>query len=185
MKDFNRLDYFIQRQRLSLIKEYIPQGSYLLDIGCDRIPKNLMGLQDRISKGVGIDKEPVSIGANNKLSFVEHAVDKTLPFKSNEFDRITMLAVLEHLEHPQEVVSECYRVLKPGGKLVLTIPSYYSRPLLETLAFARIISVDAISTHLHYFKKLEVESIMKKAGLKKNISKYYNLFMNLLFVYEK
>ena len=46
-----------------------------------------------------------------------------------------MLAVLEHLDHPIEIVKEIERILKPKGKLILTVPSRNSKPVLEFLAY--------------------------------------------------
>ncbi len=45
-----------------------------------------------------------------------------IPVESNYFDTILCIAVLEHVENPEEVVPELYRVLKPGGHLILEVP---------------------------------------------------------------
>jgi SAM-dependent methyltransferase len=45
-----------------------------------------------------------------------------IPFESNYFDAILCIAVLEHVENPEEVVPELYRVLKPGGHSILEVP---------------------------------------------------------------
>jgi len=42
-------------------------------------------------------------------------------FHSCMFDRVFCVSVLEHIERPQEVVAELWRVLKPGGKMVVTM----------------------------------------------------------------
>ncbi|MBC8029382.1 MAG: methyltransferase domain-containing protein [Pyrinomonadaceae bacterium] len=45
-----------------------------------------------------------------------------IPVPSNYFDAILCIAVLEHVENPEEVVPELYRALKPGGHLILEVP---------------------------------------------------------------
>lgn len=45
-----------------------------------------------------------------------------MPIENDLFDAILCTEVLEHLEKPYESVQEMYRVLKPGGKLFLTVP---------------------------------------------------------------
>lgn len=45
-----------------------------------------------------------------------------IPVADDHFDAILCIAVLEHVENPQEVMAEMYRVLKPGGHLVLEVP---------------------------------------------------------------
>jgi SAM-dependent methyltransferase len=45
-----------------------------------------------------------------------------IPVESNYFDTVLCIAVLEHVENPEDVVPEMYRVLKPGGHLILEVP---------------------------------------------------------------
>jgi len=44
------------------------------------------------------------------------------PFKDSSFDMVICTDVLEHVENPDALLSECYRVLKKNGKLILSIP---------------------------------------------------------------
>ena len=45
-----------------------------------------------------------------------------LPFESGAFDAVVSLAVLEHVQDPQRVVREAWRVLKPGGGIYVVAP---------------------------------------------------------------
>lgn len=45
-----------------------------------------------------------------------------LPFRSNVFDVVLNIVVLEHVKEPKEVLMELNRVLKPGGLLYIAIP---------------------------------------------------------------
>lgn len=49
-------------------------------------------------------------------------VGESLPFKSNVFDAVFSLAVLEHVQNPFECANEIARVLKPGGVLYAAVP---------------------------------------------------------------
>jgi N-acetylglucosaminyldiphosphoundecaprenol N-acetyl-beta-D-mannosaminyltransferase len=51
------------------------------------------------------------------------ATGENLPFASASFDAITMIEVLEHTDSERQVLEECWRVLKPGGFLVLFVPN--------------------------------------------------------------
>jgi SAM-dependent methyltransferase len=46
--------------------------------------------------------------------------DSTIPVADHSFDMVISTQVLEHVPEPAHYVAECFRVLKPGGKLVLT-----------------------------------------------------------------
>ena len=48
-----------------------------------------------------------------------------IPVENNNFDVILMAEVIEHLEYPIQVLSECYRILKEDGKFIATIPFLY------------------------------------------------------------
>lgn len=49
-------------------------------------------------------------------------IGEKLPFKSDVFDAVFSLSVLEHVKNPFECAKEIYRVLKPGGKLYVSVP---------------------------------------------------------------
>lgn len=54
---------------------------------------------------------------------VDEIADVTsLKFKSNSFDIVICISVLEHVKYYQKAVSEIYRVLKPGGEAVVSVP---------------------------------------------------------------
>ena len=46
-----------------------------------------------------------------------------LPFKENTFDAILMLDLIEHVSNKNLVLQQCYKVLKPGGKLFIKAPA--------------------------------------------------------------
>ncbi len=45
-----------------------------------------------------------------------------IPFCSDSFDGVLVEEMLEHCHAPHLVISEIYRILKPGGKLIMTVP---------------------------------------------------------------
>jgi len=45
-----------------------------------------------------------------------------LPFSDNEFQIVLCMSVLEHLEEPYRAVAEMHRVLKPGGRIIVSVP---------------------------------------------------------------
>lgn len=52
---------------------------------------------------------------------IVQAAGETLPFPAESFDLVCCWDVLEHVQNPRAVLSETYRVLRPGGVLLLTV----------------------------------------------------------------
>jgi SAM-dependent methyltransferase len=71
--------------------------------------------------------------------------DDTLLFANEFFDYVTMLAVLEHLEHPTQVFHEVHRVLAPGGKFIFTTPKAKGEWLMHLYAGKKELD------HHHYY----------------------------------
>lgn len=59
------------------------------------------------------------IRGNFKLAYGEK-----LPFRDNFFDYIVSTDTFEHVQDINKTVNECYRVLKPNGKLLVMFPQY-------------------------------------------------------------
>lgn len=70
---------------------------------------------------------PNTINADLNLTKITNLVlnSQKLPFKSNSLPSIVCLEMLEHVHNPFDVMAEIYRVLKPGGKVILTTRFIY------------------------------------------------------------
>jgi len=96
----------------------------LLDVGC-----GMAGLLNTLPKNTslqlyGIDFSKVAVKtAKGRVdgSFMIGDVH-CLPYGRESFDRIVLTETLEHVEHPETVVGEIHRTLKPNGKLLITVP---------------------------------------------------------------
>jgi SAM-dependent methyltransferase len=77
-----------------------------------------------------------------------------MPVEDGSYDLVLCTQVLEHCEHPQRIVDECYRVLKPGGTLIVTVPSVY--PMHGYPADNWRFMPDGLRHLLHAFSEVEV-----------------------------
>jgi 2-polyprenyl-3-methyl-5-hydroxy-6-metoxy-1,4-benzoquinol methylase len=140
-------DFIIRDLRLKQVMHFIPDNSTILDIGCDDgYLFKLLG--DRLKWGIGVDKDvPASRSAIYQLlpgSFPDDFADL-----QSGFDVIVMAAVIEHLPIVKIplVLSRCYQLLKPGGRLIITIPSHLADPILHLMIKMGII--DGIDLEAH------------------------------------
>ena len=70
------------------------------------------------------DIDPSIFFSIQGVEFKKGDLNKSLPYPSESFDFVTCIEGLEHLENPFNAIREFNRILKPGGKLVLSLPNY-------------------------------------------------------------
>jgi ubiquinone/menaquinone biosynthesis C-methylase UbiE len=98
----------------------------VLEIGCGS-GYRLYRLNNQYGiKGKGIDissaciKYAIRLNEGKNDFYVADA--ESLPFGDNIFDFLLCIGVLEHMPHPSTVISEIFRVLKPGGQVLIWTP---------------------------------------------------------------
>jgi SAM-dependent methyltransferase len=110
----------------------LPGRARVLDVGCNTGPM-LIPLRQRGYDVVGVDISPEDVQQAERY-LREHdlhsgglsVADGTcLPFRDQSFDLILLIDVLEHTDHPRQIVSEAGRLLVPGGIAIATVPWAY------------------------------------------------------------
>ncbi len=100
-------------------------GKRALDVGCSAGGLVLaMGLRGADAVGLEPDREAVRVASRRIPGRVVRGVGQALPFREGAFDVITLMSVLEHTPAPAEILREAVRVLRPGGRLWLTVPNH-------------------------------------------------------------
>ena len=104
----------------------IPVNSKLLEVGAGR-PDVLVGFRNAGMQVSGCDISQVSEKACKESQIPFKYVNLEggkLPYKSNSFDVVYSKSVIEHMIDPLSFVSESFRVLKPGGLLLILTPDW-------------------------------------------------------------
>lgn len=172
-------DKIIAFLRFRKVIRKIPRGAIVLDVGCGYHGELLRRLGSIVGKGYGVDISVSGEGGLGNIHLIRHDLSMPLPFKNDFFDRVISLANLEHLENADTLFEEMYRVLKPGGILLLTTPTIYSKPVLEFLAYRlHMISEEEICDHKHYFLKKELTDLCRKYGFRNWRHSYFQFGMN-------
>jgi SAM-dependent methyltransferase len=115
---------FGQERRLALIDEYAPlRGRKILDVGCGigTYVHKLRQFSDQVY-GIDIESERIAEGGRLLPNLMVAAAERP-PFVSGSFDVILLHEVLEHVEDDRQVVAEAYRLLAPGGRMVIFAPN--------------------------------------------------------------
>jgi len=113
------LDY--SRMSGSQSEESVPK---VLDVGCGT-GATLVALAEVADvTGIELDAGAVAFCRERGLEQVVEGSAESLPFSDGAFDMVFALDVIEHLDDDEAGLREFLRVLKPGGKLVVTVPAY-------------------------------------------------------------
>lgn len=136
----------------------------LLDVGCAS-GHQVFAAAPHIQHAVGIDvaekfietaRQHAQDAGITNVEFLCEEGEK-IPFPDESFSKIICSEVIEHLIHPEPLLAEIRRVLKPGGRVVFTVPNLNSRGTIWKRAcygfreppFTPMteFSMDALSSH--------------------------------------
>jgi SAM-dependent methyltransferase len=127
----------------------------ILDIGCGTYPYFLA--HTSFEEKFAIDQLPLSSQTASELKIESFTLDleikPQLPFEDNFFESVTLLAVVEHLDPSLMAIlfKEVYRVLKPGGMVILTTPAAWSDGILKFMARINLVSAEEIHEHAYAY----------------------------------
>ena len=162
----------IDEERLRYVLKYC-QGR-LLDIGCG---ENV--LVKAWGNGIGADVYPWP-GAD---LIVENTA--RLPFDAGSFDSVSIVAALNHIPNRKDVLRECHRVLKPSGRIIVTMIN----PFVSVLTHKIRYKYDPDQSErgmkegeVWGFWKKQVEGLLGEAGFTRIESESFVWWLNRVYV---
>jgi ubiquinone/menaquinone biosynthesis C-methylase UbiE len=157
-------------------------GSRVCDLGCGLEMAFLDFAEDKIAQGVGVDDQ-VENRTHGRWQSVHADLKSRLPLSDAQFDHVTMLAVFEHLDEPESVLREAFRILAPGGSLIMTWPAAIVDPILNLLHTLHLISDEMESDeHQKRVPVSEVQRLLQAAGFLQFYHRKFELGLNNLLV---
>ncbi len=146
---------------LSFVEKYSPKKGRILDVGA------AAGFFLKVAKdkgwkvwGVEPSKWSAKFANENYKVNVKQGVLEEAKFSDNFFDVVTMWDVLEHVPDPTAELREIYRILKPGGLLVINYPDFGTS--MAQLAGSKWWFL--LSVHLFYFDRNSLTKLLKKTS---------------------
>jgi ubiquinone/menaquinone biosynthesis C-methylase UbiE len=159
----------IRAKEAELYHKYLPLKGSVLDVGCGDgfFAKTVfhhinVGLDVKNSRIIEADKQ----GVYQKIITYDGNI---FPFKSNLFSTVISNCVLEHIPNLPKLLSEIYRVLKPGGTLLTTV---MAKPWEDYLFGSKIIGnryqgyMRKTQVHLNMLSKAEWDKQFIQSGFK-------------------
>ncbi|MDI6764959.1 MAG: class I SAM-dependent methyltransferase [Thermodesulfobacteriota bacterium] len=162
---WQRMMQSIFQKAANLIERYKKRGR-LLDVGA--------GFGFFLSEMRGRGWEVVGVEISRKaMDYAKDVLGLTLHlgplekvgFPESDFDVVSGFYVIEHLPDPMAFLKECYRILKPGGLLLLRYP--HTTPIKNLLRFFGIENrLYDLPAHLSDFSPKMIQQCLEKAGFK-------------------
>lgn len=138
------------------------QGARVLDIGCG-LGDFLLACRHKGWQIAGIEQEAAPIlKTERSLDFEVLAPEKLGELADASFDAVTLWHVLEHVPDPRHTLREVFRLLRPGGSLVVEVPNFASWQAL--MGPAQWFHLD-VPRHLVHFERDTLRAMLEAEGL--------------------
>ena len=176
------LDTLLQRWRFRKVAPWIPAGARVLDIGCHQ-GELFQRLRDRIGKSVGYD--PLAVpGDRGGFCLLSERFTAPSSWLAGSFDAVVLAATLEHILDKTALPMEFYRLIRPGGRIIITVPLPLVDRMIDWLRWLGLLDGMSVEEH-HGFVPEEALELFSKGGFRLEHRRSFQLGLNHLFVFTK
>ena len=163
---------------------FISANARVIDIGAHE-GELFVALGDRLERGFGVEPLRNAVLAAEKFTVVPGFFPAVRPADGG-WNAVTMLAVLEHIPTSEQpaLAAACHELLRPGGRVIITVPAKAVDHILAVLRWLRLI--DGMSLEEHYgFEPADTARIFAAPGFRLLHRSKFQLGLNHLFVFER
>lgn len=146
----------------------------ILDVGCGTGANLLMLSQYGDAEGVDISQDALAFCRDRGLDKVRLGAGEKLPYDDGTFDLVTALDVVEHMDDDLAGLKEMRRVLRPGGRVLLFVPTFMFLWGLQ----------DDVSHHRRRYRLSQLRRVLEEAGFEIERTTYANItfFLPILLI---
>jgi SAM-dependent methyltransferase len=178
------VDRLIQAWRMAKACRHVPPSARVIDVGAHE-GELFEKLGHRLKEGFGIEPLAKAPLIRGRYCILGGYFPEVRP-ETSGWDAVTILAVLEHVPRDAQVTlaKACHDLLKPGGRVIVTVPGPAVDRILSMLRFFRLIH--GMSLEEHYgFKPEETRRVFGAGMFRLVARKRFQFGLNHLFVFEK
>ena len=146
----------------------------ILDVGCGTGANLIMLSKYGDAEGVDVSEDALAFCRERGLDKVKLGAGEALPYEEGTFDLVTAFDVVEHMDDDLAGLSEMQRVLRPGGRVLLFVPTFMFLWGLQ----------DDVSHHRRRYRLSQLRGVLEKAGFEIERTTYANvtLFLPILLM---
>lgn len=176
------VDAILQNWRTRMARPWIRPGARVLDIGCHQ-GEFLESMSQNIGPSLGYD--PLTQPRETaQFRLVPATFREPMPHPDESFDAIVMLATLEHILDKQPLARECFRLLSPGGRLIITVPTQFVDSIIDLLRRLHLADGMSLDEH-HGYDPRQTPQIFGQHGFELEHRTRFQAGLNFLFVLKK
>src|SRR3954462_9111886 len=159
---------------LQSIAQKIGSNAHILDVGCGTGANLEMLGQFGTAEGVDVSAEALNFCRRRGLNDVREGEAEHLPYEDESFDLVTAFDVVEHLDDDVAGLREMRRVLRPGGRVLLFVPTFMFLWGVQ----------DEVGNHRRRYRLHELRQAVTAAGFEVERTTYANItfFLPVLLV---
>src|ERR1044071_260122 len=137
----------------------------ILDVGCGTGANLLMLSKYGEAEGVDISEDALAFCRERGLDKVRLGAGEKLPYDDGTFDLVTAFDVVEHMDDDLAGLREMRRVLRPGGRVLLFVPTFMFLWGVQ----------DDVSHHRRRYRLSQLRRVLERAGFEIERSTYANI----------
>jgi len=137
----------------------------ILDVGCGTGANLLMLSEYGDAAGVDISEDALAFCRERGLDKVRLGAGEQLPYDDGTFDLVTAFDVVEHMDDDLAGLREMRRVLRPGGRVLLFVPTFMFLWGLQ----------DDVSNHRRRYRLPQLRRVLEQAGFEIERTSYANI----------
>ena len=172
--------WYVGRRRIiagfveQICRQVTDRQPRILDVGCGTGANLLMLSKFGQAEGVDISEDALAFCRERGLDKVKLGAGEELPYEDGTFDLVTAFDVVEHMDDDLAGLKEMRRVLRPGGRVLLFVPTFMFLWGLQ----------DDVSHHRRRYRLPELRRVLEQAGFEVERSTYANItfFVPILLV---
>jgi len=112
--------YTIDNLLMKTVKKFLNPSLLTLDVGCGEAKISKAYSRKSLYYGIDVEKR-IDVHLAKQINFRIYD-GKCMPFADDTFDQLLSMEVIEHVDNLDEILLEMFRVLKPKGKIIITVP---------------------------------------------------------------